>query len=359
MRFVSRIDVFLPGDVVERAPGVWDRLKAIWQPLDLATDRVRDKIEAATFVYELRNALESVGIHNARSLVVDGVTVFHDSRGVDGDLPDLFLALSDHVSLFGDRSQELRLSVEHEEAGLRTIVDAIVTSEHGRDAPSARIVVVGQVVELDPRPGESAAAYRARMEPLVTDAKLARTLRLQFGAFVARVQEAVGRTFDETRLEVSSEVLEADSMEREEAPASAPAPVPAHVRRDSPARIAETAAPARNFSISSEARIGALISGPPPYAVRKRRIEELEDELVAALGECERTGASSMPIAVARRIEEANALIRDHNRYYPVERNLPIDPGTGGLLDMGEPWRPKPALTIDGLRARARERAGT
>jgi hypothetical protein len=361
VRLVSRIDVFLPGDVVERAPGFLDRLRAIWAPVDLGTDRMRDRIEAATFVYELRNALEALGIHNARSLVVDGTTVFHDTRGVDGDLPDLILALSDHVSMFGDRSQELRLSVEHLEAGLHVVLDAIVTSEHGREAPSACLVLVGQPADLDPRPGESAEAYRARMEPLVTDAKLAKTLRLQFGAFVSRVQEALGRAFDETRLEVSSEVLEADSIAREEAAVPAPASSPSVAlapeppRREARKGSADTAAPARNFTITSEARIAALISGPPPFAVRQKRIEEIEEEVVAALCECERRGSSSIPIAVARRIEEANSLIRDHNRFYPVERNLPIDPATGGLLEMGEPWRPRAALTIDGLRARARE----
>jgi hypothetical protein len=360
VRFASRIDLFLPGDVVERAPGVLDRLKAMWHPLDLGTDRMRDRIEAATFVYELRNALESLGIHNARSLVVDGTTVFHDTRGLDGDLPDLVLALSDHVSLFGDRSKELRLSVEHEEAGLRMVLDATVTSEHGRDAPSARVVVTGQLVELDPRPGESADAYRARLEPLVTDVTLAKTLRLQFGAFMSRVQESLGRAFDETRLEVASEVLEADSMAREqvsdpatEAVQSEPAPPVRPVSTGSGSRPANTAAPARNFTITSEARIAALISGPPPFAVRLRRIEELEEEVTAALRACERAGTSSIPLAVARRIEEANALIHDHNRYYPVERNLPVDPATGGLLEMGEPWRPKRGLTIDGMRERA------
>jgi hypothetical protein len=370
VRIVSRIDVYLPGDIVERSPGVWDRLKALWQPLDLSTDRMRDTIEAATFVYELRNALESLGIHNARSLVVDGVTVFHDTRGVDGDLPDLVLALSDHVSLFGDRSKELRLSVEHAEAGLRMILDATVTSEHGREAASANIVVLGQPADLDPRPDESAEAYRARIEPMVTDTTLAKTLRLQFGAFVARIQEALERTFTETRVEVTSEVLEADSMAREEAvvpasapgstpaPSSAPSPAPADApRRPAAARpSANTAAPARNFTIASETRIGALLSGPPPFAVRLRRIEELEDEMTAALCECERAGTSSVPLAVVRRLEEANSLIRDHNRYYPVERNLPMDASTGDLLEMGEPWRPKAALTIDGMRAVARER---
>jgi len=354
MRFVSRIDVFLPGDIVERAPGVWDRFKSIWQPIDLGTDRIRDRIEGATFVYELRGALDELGIDNARSLVVDGVTVFHDARKVEGDLPDLLLALSDHVSLFGDRSQELRLSVEHEEAGLYLVIDASITSEHGKDAPSARIEAIGQPSELNPRRGESAADYRARIEPLVSDAKLATTLRLQFGAFVSRLQEALGRVFTETRFAVSTEVQDAAALASELAMPE-PAGLPAS-RHAAPA--ADTAAPARNFTISAEARIGALISGPPPYAVRLRKIEDLEGELIAALCACERAGASSIPIAVARRIEEVNGLIRDHNRFYPVERNLPIDAATGQLLDMGEPWKPRAALTIDGLRTRARERIG-
>src|SRR5262249_53543076 len=106
MRFLSRTEVLLPGDIVTGAPGAGDRLKAIWAPVNLSTDRMRDRIEAATFVYELRAALDEMGIDNARSLLVDGMTVFHDARKVEGDLPDLLLALSDHVSLFGDRSQE-------------------------------------------------------------------------------------------------------------------------------------------------------------------------------------------------------------------------------------------------------------
>jgi hypothetical protein len=351
MRFVSRIDVFLPGDIVTRAPGVWDRFKSIWQPVDLGTDRLRDRIAGATFVYELRGALDELGIDNARSLVVDGVTVFHDARKVEGDLPDLILALSDHVSLFGDGSQELRLSVEHEEAGLYLVMDAAVTSEHGKNAPSARIDVVGQPSEVNPRRGESAAEYRARIEPLVRDSKLTTTLRLQFGAFVSRLQEALGRVFTETRFEVNTEVQDAAALPHEHVVIPAPA-----VRHAAPA--GDTAAPARNFTISAEARIGALISGPPPYAVRLRKIEDLESDVIAALCACERAGASSIPIAVARRIEEINNLIRDHNRFYPVERNLPIDAATGELLDMGEPWRPRSALTIDGLRTQARARVG-
>jgi hypothetical protein len=281
--------------------------------------------------------------------VVDDVTVFHDAKGAPGDLPDLLLALADHVSVFGDRGQVLRLGVEHEEAGLHVLLDATVTTEHRQDAASARIDVVGQLVELDPRPGESADEYRCRIEPLVSDPKLGATVRLQFGAFVSRLEEALHRTFAESRFETRTEVQDAAAaLPRDGAPRARSRPRSAPV---------DTAAPARNFTIASETRLGALLSGPPPYAVRLRKIEDLEEEVVAALCECERTGASSIPLAVARCIEQANRLIQDHNRYYPVESNLPVDAATGELMEMGEPWRPRPPLTVDELRAEAHARA--
>jgi hypothetical protein len=54
-----------------------------------------------------------------------------------------------------------------------------------------------------------------------------------------------------------------------------------------------------------------------------------------------------------------NRLIDEHNRYYPIERNLPMDPRSGALLVKGEPWRPLAHVSIDGLRRRtAAERGG-
>jgi hypothetical protein len=346
MRFVSRIDVFLPADIIERVPSVWDRFKALWQTVDLGTERVRDKIEAATFVYEFKGALDVIGIDNARSLVLDGVTVFHDAHDEKGDLPDLVLALSEHVSVFGETCRELRLGVEHEEAGLELSLDATVTSEHATDAPSARIAVLGQLVELQPLRGETAEDYRARIDPFVSDPKRAAAVRLQFGAFISRLEAALARVFEETRFVVTTEALDVAMLVQQELPVA---------REDKPRTLAvDTAAPPRNFSLSVEQRIAALVSGPPAYAVRLRKIEDLEAKLIAALRDA--AGSQSIPISVARSLEELNRLIADHNRYYPIECNLPMDAATGQLVEMGEPWRPRPPATIDRLQARARAR---
>lgn len=351
MRFVARIEVFLPGDVVERVPTVWDRFASIWHSVDLTTGSVRDKIEAAAFVHQFREALDVLGIDNGRALVVDGLTVFHDARDEKGDLPDLLLALSDHVRVFGESCKELRMSVQHEEAGLELVLEATVTSEHPKDAPSARIAVLGQIIELAPVHGESAEDYRARIEPFVSNQSRAAAVRLQFGAFVSRLQTAMERAFTDTRFAVTTEAIDVAlaMLVRDPPPDSDPAP------SSQGTSVTETAAPQRNFSLNIEQRIGALMGGPPQYAVRLRKIEDGEAEILDAL---RKVHGDAIPVAVARKIEEVNRLIADHNRFYPVECNLPMDVATGQLMQMGEPWLPRPPMTIDALRRRAARRHG-
>ena len=346
MRFVSRIDLYLPADIIERSPTAWDKLQSLWTTVDLRTDRERNKVEAVTIVYDFRRVLDDLGIDNARSLVIDGETVFHDQRGEPGDLPSLILALSEHTAIFGSGVQELRLSVEHKEAGLQLVLEVTVVSEYSRGAASARVSVLGEVIEFEPMPGESADAYQARVHPLVAEPSRRLALRLQFGSFISRLESALERRFSEARIAVTTEALDMALVSRE------PPRLPA-ARPTSPAFEA-TAAPARNFTLSVEQRIAAMMTGPPPYALRLRRIEDLESALVSTLIKEGAVAGPTIPITVARKIEELNRLIGEHNRYYPVEKNLPIDVRSGQLLDMGEPWKPLPALTIDALREMAR-----
>lgn len=347
MRFVSRIDLYLPSDVIERSPTLWDKLQSLWTTVDLRTDRERNKVEAVTIVYDFRRVLDDLGIDNARSLVIDGETVFHDQRGEPGDLPNLILALSEHTAIFGSGAQELRLSVEHEEAGLRMVVEVTTLSEPRRGAASARVSVLGEVVELDPRPGERAADYRARVHALIAEQSRV-VLRLQFGSFISRLESALARHFPEARISITTEALDMALVSRDPPPALPP-------RRTAPALVPEaTAAPARNFTLSVEQRIAAMMSGPPSYSVRLRRIEDLERALIDTLIEERAVDSPTIPVTVARRLEELNRLIGEHNTHYPVEKNLPIDVRSGQLVDMGEPWKPMPRLTLDVLRQKAR-----
>jgi hypothetical protein len=124
----------------------------------------------------------------------------------------------------------------------------------------------------------------------------------------------------------------------------------------------ETAAPARNFSISTEQRVSAIVGGPPAYVRRKRAIEDLERTVVRILAErCAEASARGIDRrehardrAPTRAVERLRDLVARHNRWYPIEANLPMHPRTGEILDRtGEPWRPMRMPTLDDLLARA------
>ena len=107
----------------------------------------------------------------------------------------------------------------------------------------------------------------------------------------------------------------------------------------------------RNFRPAVD-RYVASLGGPLPYMVRLREIHEetaaherrLEEAWVALAAEVRGDAAlfARRWRAVAARWNFAavNELIDRHNRYYPAESNLPMDPATGDfVLVGGKPYR--------------------
>ncbi|HEY8077803.1 MAG TPA: hypothetical protein VIF62_26940 [Labilithrix sp.] len=125
-----------------------------------------------------------------------------------------------------------------------------------------------------------------------------------------------------------------------------------------------TADPLRNFSLPAEEKLRALAIGVPAWSARKRRIEDREDEIVRIL-----VATHAAALAKGATPSEARALVTqradafdlgklrqlvaDHNRWYPIEANLPVDPGTGMYLARGRKWTPEPEPTVERLLARA------
>lgn len=122
---------------------------------------------------------------------------------------------------------------------------------------------------------------------------------------------------------------------------------------NSEARPIETVVPARNFTLTVEDRVRAYTQGVPGYIRRRRRIEELEARLMAAVRTADDPARAVAAKAVVADLAALNDLIGRHNRYYPIEANLPIEVRTGRLLDRGVPWRPLAPVTADDLLARA------
>lgn len=122
--------------------------------------------------------------------------------------------------------------------------------------------------------------------------------------------------------------------------------------------------PPRNFTITTEERVRAMTVGAPAWAVRKRRIEDAlarYEHTLRDVGEATMlAGGDDARIAErlrarAQRLDLAktNKLIAAHNKYYPMEANLPMDPHTNGYLLMGQVWQPEPLVTVERLVADA------
>ena len=203
MRLIGQIEITMTAaEAVRREPGFWDKLRrGLGGKVDLETGEVRVALEATALVDSIKRAFARVGIDNAVALVIDDTVIFQDSEGRPGDLPDLILALSEHASVFGRGFREMKLAAEHEEAGLHLLCEVRAVTQHRRGEPSAFVSVGGRIKDLEPRTGESADAYRARVEPLARDAGLLETARMQFQSFVGRLEAALRAALPEATIE--------------------------------------------------------------------------------------------------------------------------------------------------------------
>jgi hypothetical protein len=110
----------------------------------------------------------------------------------------------------------------------------------------------------------------------------------------------------------------------------------------------------RNFRPDVATYVSAL-GGPRPYMARLREIDALVDrhlealtaahgELAAALGQ-DRAALDRRwsELAHAWSFDEVNDLIERHNRFFPIEARLPMDPRTGDfVLIAGERFEREP-----------------
>lgn len=100
----------------------------------------------------------------------------------------------------------------------------------------------------------------------------------------------------------------------------------------------------RNFTIDVGAHIASL-GGPLPYMARLREIEALVVGHERALAERYETIDRALWADEVERwsFHEVNELIERHNRWYPLESRLPMDPRTGDyVLVNGEHYSRRP-----------------
>ncbi len=102
----------------------------------------------------------------------------------------------------------------------------------------------------------------------------------------------------------------------------------------------------RNFRPEADAQLASL-GGPLPYMQRLRQIEQEEAVHLARLAEAYEEHRSDpeswRAVAAAWSFTAINDLIDKHNRWYPVEARLAMDPRTRDFVKIGgRPYRRDP-----------------
>lgn len=102
----------------------------------------------------------------------------------------------------------------------------------------------------------------------------------------------------------------------------------------------------RRFRAEAD-RYLASLGGPLPYMQRLRQIDDAVETHAARLAQlyAERGGDAEAWRGIAERWDfgEVNELIERHNRYYPIEARLAMDPRTRDYVKVGgKPYRREP-----------------
>jgi hypothetical protein len=116
--------------------------------------------------------------------------------------------------------------------------------------------------------------------------------------------------------------------------------------RSSPLRGRELGLRLRNFRPDVGSYLASL-GGPLPYMARLREIDALtrrhEEELDDAYETCGGDEQAWLRLVVAWDFGDVNELIERHNRWFPAEARLPMDPRTGDYaLVNGRSYRRRP-----------------
>jgi hypothetical protein len=203
MKLHGVIELHVKGEALLRAPGFWDKVKKrLGGEPDLRTGKVRAQLEAQAVVDAAQQAFRRLDATNAISLVIDDQVIYQDRDSKADDLGDLLLAFRENASVFGGDFTLLRLAIEHEEVGLHHVIEIVARAEHPADEPAARVLLSARIKDFEPRPGEAAEAYRARVESLTGAPARVETSRQLFDSFVHRVAEALRAAMPEARVEL-------------------------------------------------------------------------------------------------------------------------------------------------------------
>lgn len=144
MKLSNTIALHAAGEIVRRDPKLWGRFKKFFRgPAEPEPERVHTHLTTVHLVDAVEQVLTSLGVTNAVTLEVDGKVLFDDREGKGDDLADMFDAFAAHADTRREL-ESLRLSVEHEHAGMHLGIEVMGRGVHERDEATVHVLVTAR-----------------------------------------------------------------------------------------------------------------------------------------------------------------------------------------------------------------------
>lgn len=202
--FQSKLYIDLPSreTLRDRTVGEWFTSLFGSRP-DLRSGREVMTISAYAVLEGLVQGLDSSGMNNVISLIVDNKTIFLDTQEEPDDL-DAMHAVATRSGALNRRFRELHLALSHREEGLHIILDILLRPHVLVGNEEMVITLSARMEELQHQRKESALRYRSRLTKFAEDKGNIEDARESLDRITARLASGLQETLPGARFRSES-----------------------------------------------------------------------------------------------------------------------------------------------------------
>jgi hypothetical protein len=190
----SAITIDLPSAVADRSKTATEWVRSLFGArLDLRSNQEELTISAMSLVGGMVEGFSAAGITDVISFVVDKRVVYLDTREVADDL-SLILEAAEQKRILEKRFNEMHLVLSHKESGLHVLIDVRIRNRVLLGEEEMHLDLSARVEELQIQVGETADAYRNRIEAFMADATRTDGHRLALDGLTRRLADKLTLT---------------------------------------------------------------------------------------------------------------------------------------------------------------------
>lgn len=193
---------------------------ALFRLYDILTANVENKsIEQETFTVvsilnQIQMGLMRMNVDNVVRINVDSFDYFYDTEGVEHDLFDAFISIEQKIDpMESQRFNMLELVLEHEENGIKYLIDVKIKRKHKVGEFPIEITVDGAFEDLELPADQDISSLKSRMNPIFEDQnsydRYVKEKELNFKSFVNEFENTLSKFIkvDGIKLEFNNKIL--------------------------------------------------------------------------------------------------------------------------------------------------------